>query len=149
MKELVALQGIFGALQQITTGNGYLTDAGERVSWLQDAYDSATDLPLIVLTPEFQDETVAIGPESAAEFRIAASLVVEGHIETTADDLTPIYALWHDIVAAVMAWRPEVAADAIQIEYRGKSIHLPAESGAGSVAFVQVRFGIVYTDSFL
>lgn len=148
MKELAAITGIYNALKQIQTRNGYLTNAGNRVSFLTDYYQDGDDLPLIVVTPDGLDETAQIGHIDQAEFRISSSLIVEAHSETTAGDLTAIYNLWHDIVTAVMAWRPTIVSEAVQVEYRGKTITLPSET-TGSIAVVQLRFGVIYTDSFI
>lgn len=92
-RSIQLMQALESCLQQITTANGYYTDAGQHITrgWLNHAMASRGQLPRIAIHPESESGASAAGAKRKRERIVAVEGVLEAE-DNPADDLDRLLA---------------------------------------------------------
>jgi hypothetical protein len=138
MNQFNLLTTLADFLEEITTANGYQTNAGSTVLIDPEAVDAdALTTPCLRL---FEQESVPEGKvPGTTRCKIRTTFVVEGvqHLNGTATHLQQAHALVQDICNAIFGGQVRFYAQVVDLSYEGHRI-LPRSPGSKSIV-VQVR----------
>lgn len=132
-------------LAQITTANGYTTNAGANVRLGVRELEEGAALPLLVINELDTDIT----RRACATHEVAAEVVVEGHFAcTVADTLTPGHALLRDIQRALTPAGCDFTFGGVLIDLAVKGRRVMARESGARTGTCQLLLAVRFNEDF-